>query len=56
MTYSVHLVNMQIGVRMPQTGRNLATKENIVYLAKQAENAGFNSLWVLERLICPPYL
>jgi hypothetical protein len=32
---------MQIGVRMPQTGRNLAIKENIVYLAKQAENAEF---------------
>jgi alkanesulfonate monooxygenase SsuD/methylene tetrahydromethanopterin reductase-like flavin-dependent oxidoreductase (luciferase family) len=42
---------MQIGLRVPQNGRNLATKENIVYLAKQAENARFNSLWVLERLI-----
>ena len=36
-----------------QTGRNLATKENIIYFAKQAENAGFTSLWVLERLIWP---
>lgn len=44
---------MQIGLRLPQAGRNLATKENIVYLAKQAENAGFHSLWVLERLIWP---
>ena len=54
MTYGIHLiVNMQVGLRLPQTGTNLATKENIVYLAKQAENAGFNSLWVLERLIWP---
>jgi alkanesulfonate monooxygenase SsuD/methylene tetrahydromethanopterin reductase-like flavin-dependent oxidoreductase (luciferase family) len=29
------------------------TKENIVYLAKQAENASFRSLWVLERLLWP---
>ena len=54
MTYGIHLVvNMQVGLRLPQTGTNLATKENIIYLAKQAENAGFNSLWVLERLIWP---
>ena len=44
---------MQIGLRLPQTGRDQATKENIVYLAKQAENAGFRSLWVLERLLWP---
>jgi probable F420-dependent oxidoreductase len=42
-----------MGLRLPQTGRNQATKENIVYLAKQAENAGFRSLWVLERLLWP---
>src|SRR5215217_1725475 len=54
MTYGIHLlVNMQVGLRLPQTGTNLATKENIIYLVKQAENAGFNSLWVLERLIWP---
>ena len=44
---------MQIGLRLPQAGKNLATKENIVNLAKQAENAGLDSLWVLERLIWP---
>src|SRR5918912_2336772 len=51
---------MQIGLRLPQTGRNQASKGSIVYLSKEAENAGFNSLWVLERLIwpinpCDPY-
>ena len=30
-----------------------ATKENIVHVAKEAENAGLDSLWVLERLIWP---
>jgi probable F420-dependent oxidoreductase len=44
---------MQIGLRLPQTGKNQATKANIVHLAKQAEKAGFHSLWVLERLLWP---
>jgi len=30
-----------------------ATKENIVKAAKQAEEEGFDSLWVWERLLCP---
>ena len=32
---------MQVGLRLPQTGRGHATKENIILLAKQAENANF---------------
>src|SRR5215217_5479679 len=44
---------MQVGLRLPQTGRGHATKENIILLAKQAENANFHSLWVLERLLWP---
>jgi probable F420-dependent oxidoreductase len=44
---------MQIGLRLPQSGRNHATKENIILSAKQAENANFHSLWVLERLLWP---
>ncbi|HEY9386184.1 MAG TPA: LLM class F420-dependent oxidoreductase [Nitrososphaeraceae archaeon] len=44
---------MQIGLKLPQTGRKQASKGSIVYLAKEAENAGFNSLWVLERLLWP---
>jgi probable F420-dependent oxidoreductase len=49
--------DMKIGLRLPQTGEHRATKENIIRLAKRAENAGFDSLWVLERLIWPlsPY-
>jgi probable F420-dependent oxidoreductase len=44
---------MKFGLRIPQTGSNVATKENIASLAKQAEDAGLYSLWVLERLIWP---
>jgi probable F420-dependent oxidoreductase len=44
---------MRLGLRVPQTGRMVATKENIASLAKQAEDAGLYSLWVLERLIWP---
>jgi alkanesulfonate monooxygenase SsuD/methylene tetrahydromethanopterin reductase-like flavin-dependent oxidoreductase (luciferase family) len=44
---------MQVGLRLPQTERGHATKENIILLAKQAENANFLSLWVLERLLWP---
>jgi probable F420-dependent oxidoreductase len=44
---------MKVGLRLPQTDKNHATKENIVHFAKAAENAGFDSLWVLERLIWP---
>lgn len=43
----------KIGLRLPQTDEHSATKENIISLAKGAENARFDSLWVLERLIWP---
>jgi probable F420-dependent oxidoreductase len=45
---------MKLGLRLPQTGEHNASKENIIRLANEAENAGcFDSLWVLERLIWP---
>jgi hypothetical protein len=31
-------------IRLPQTGEGHATKENIISLAKGAENGGFDSL------------
>ena len=39
---------MQVGLRLPQTGRNYATKENITLLAKQAENADFDNVKVMK--------
>jgi len=38
---------VKIGLRLPQTGQGHATKENFIRLAKGAETAGFDSLWVL---------
>jgi alkanesulfonate monooxygenase SsuD/methylene tetrahydromethanopterin reductase-like flavin-dependent oxidoreductase (luciferase family) len=46
---------MKIGLRLPQTDEHRATTQSIIGLAKEAENAGFDSLWVLERLIWPIY-
>jgi probable F420-dependent oxidoreductase len=45
--------SMKIGLRLPQADKHHATKENIIHFAKEAENAGFDSLWVLERLVWP---
>ena len=37
---------------MPQTGES-ATRENVLYVAKEAEMEGLDSLWVFERLLWP---
>ena len=44
---------IKIGLRLPQTDEHRATKENVIRLATEAQNAGFDSLWVLERLVWP---
>jgi probable F420-dependent oxidoreductase len=43
---------MKIGITLPQFGPN-ATKENILKIALGAENEGFDSIWVGERLLWP---
>lgn len=43
---------MKVGIRLPQTGQQ-AILENIISLAKEADQKGFDSLWVLERLLWP---
>src|SRR5918996_5973529 len=43
---------MKIGLALPHLGPD-ATKENIIKLAVDAENEGFDSLWVAERLLWP---
>lgn len=45
---------MKVGIRLPQTGQQ-AIIENIITLAKAADENGFDSLWVLERLLWPIY-
>ncbi len=43
---------MKVGIRLPQTGKE-AKLENVIKLAIAADNAGFDSLWALERLLWP---
>ena len=43
---------MKTGITLPQYGPQ-ATKENIIQLAKMAEQERFDSLWVFERLLWP---
>ncbi len=43
---------MKIGITLPQAGQQ-ATRENILRMANLAEEEGFDSLWVFERLLWP---
>jgi probable F420-dependent oxidoreductase len=43
---------LKVGLVLPHAGQQ-ATKENVIHAAKQAEEEGFDSLWVWERLLCP---
>lgn len=41
---------MKIGCTLPQTGA-LASRENLIRVAQRAEELGYDSVWVLERLL-----
>ncbi|MCH8838932.1 MAG: LLM class flavin-dependent oxidoreductase [Candidatus Marinimicrobia bacterium] len=43
---------MKLGIALPQLG-NWATPENIVTISQKAEELGYNSVWVQERLLFP---
>jgi hypothetical protein len=43
---------MKVGMLLPQVGEN-TTRENILYVEKEVEKEGFDSVWVLERLLWP---
>jgi probable F420-dependent oxidoreductase len=43
---------MKAGILLPQAG-DYATRENILYVAKESEKEGLNSIWVFERLLWP---
>jgi len=43
---------MKVGLFLPQLGE-YATKENILYIAKEAEKERIDSVWVLDRLLWP---
>jgi probable F420-dependent oxidoreductase len=48
----VIVFKLKIGITLPQLGKQ-ATRENLTRYAKEAEASGFDSLWVLERLLWP---
>jgi alkanesulfonate monooxygenase SsuD/methylene tetrahydromethanopterin reductase-like flavin-dependent oxidoreductase (luciferase family) len=43
---------MRIGFALPQVGSN-AGPEALVRVARRAEELGFDSLWVLDRILFP---
>jgi alkanesulfonate monooxygenase SsuD/methylene tetrahydromethanopterin reductase-like flavin-dependent oxidoreductase (luciferase family) len=43
---------MRAGILLPQSG-DCATRENVLYIAKEAEKEGLDSVWVFERLLWP---
>jgi len=43
---------MKIGITLPQFGTK-ATRENVIWMARMAEEEHFDSLWVNERLLWP---
>jgi probable F420-dependent oxidoreductase len=43
---------MKVGILLPQIGEP-ATEENILYIAKESEKEGFDSAWVVDRLLWP---
>lgn len=43
---------MKVGIFLPHVGE-FATRENILYVAKEAEKEGIDSVWVLDRLLWP---
>ncbi len=43
---------MKLGIALPQLG-NWATPENIITISQKAEELGYNSVWVQERLLYP---
>ena len=43
---------MKAGILLPQTGQ-LATRENVLYIGRETEKIGLDSVWVFERLLWP---
>lgn len=43
---------MKVGTILPQVGE-MATRENVIEMAKRADSEGVDSLWVFERLLWP---
>ena len=44
-------LDMKVGLCLPQVGERII-KENILYIATEAEKEGFDSLWTLDQVFC----
>ncbi len=44
--------HMKVGILLPHLG-DYATRENITYIAKEAEKEGIDSVWAIDRLLWP---
>ena len=43
---------MKVGITLPNLGSQ-ATRKNVIQLATQAEEEGFDSLWTITRILRP---
>ncbi|MEK6302592.1 MAG: hypothetical protein AABO41_17915 [Acidobacteriota bacterium] len=43
---------MKVGISLPQLGPQ-ASPENLIRVARRAEELGYDSAWVLERMLWP---
>ena len=43
---------LKVGITLPLAGQQ-ATRGNIIHIAQNAKNEGFDSLWVFARLLWP---
>ena len=43
---------MKAGILLPHLGDSV-TRDNVLYIAKEAEKEGLDSVWALERLLWP---
>ncbi len=46
------VVLMKVGSLLPQIGES-ATSQNVLYIGKETEKGGLDSVWVFERLLWP---
>src|SRR6185503_14377047 len=48
----IAISRMKVGILLPHLGE-VASKESVLYVAKEAEKEGLDSVWAIERLLAP---
>jgi probable F420-dependent oxidoreductase len=51
-TINCVVITLKVGLTLPQLGKQ-ANRQNLIKFSRKAEEYGFDSLWVLERLLSP---